>query len=112
MILLVEDNSTDEEFTLRALRRANLANEVIVARDGSEAIDFLFCTGRYAERDPTQMPAVVMLDLKLPKLSGFDVLKRMRADNRKSTRLNSSHQIISYAVFCLKKKKEQNTQNY
>ena len=81
-ILLVEDNSTDEEFTLRALRKANLANEVIVARDGSEAIEFLFCSGRYAGRDPAQMPAVVMLDLKLPKLSGFDVLKRMRADPR------------------------------
>jgi two-component system, response regulator len=82
IILLVEDNSTDEEFTLRGLRKANLANEVVVTRDGSEAIDFLFCTGRYAGRDPTQMPAVVMLDLKLPKLSGFDVLKRMRADPR------------------------------
>lgn len=81
-ILLVEDNSTDEELTLRALRKANLANEVIVARDGTEAIDFLFCTGRYAGRDPAQMPAVVMLDLKLPKLSGFDVLKLMRADPR------------------------------
>jgi len=84
-ILLVEDNSNDEELTLRALRKANLGNEVIVARDGSEAIDYLFCTGRYAERDPAQMPAVVMLDLKLPKLSGFDVLKLMRADPRTKT---------------------------
>src|SRR5712691_1953274 len=67
---------------LRALRKANLANEVIVARNGGEAIDFLFCTGKYTERDPTQMPAVVLLDLKLPKLDGFDVLKRMRADPR------------------------------
>jgi CheY-like chemotaxis protein len=82
MILLVEDNSTDEEFTLRALRKAGVANEVVVARDGREAIDFLFCTGKYAERDPTQMPAVVMLDLKLPKLSGFDVLRHMSANPR------------------------------
>ncbi len=82
IILLVEDDSSDEEFTLRALRKANLANEVIVVRDGGEAIDFLFCTGRHAGRDAAQMPAVVMLDLKLPKLSGFDVLKLMRADPR------------------------------
>jgi len=79
-ILLVEDNSNDEELTLRALRKANLANEVVIARDGTEAIDFLFCTGKYAGRDVAQMPAVVMLDLKLPKLSGFDVLKLMRAN--------------------------------
>ena len=84
VILLVEDDSTDEEFTLRALRKANLANEVIIARDGSQALDFLFCAGRYAERDPTQMPAVVLLDLKLRKVGGFDVLKRMRADPRTS----------------------------
>jgi CheY-like chemotaxis protein len=82
MILLVEDNPNDEELTLRALRMAHIANEVIVARDGSEAVDFLFGAGEYAGRDPTRMPALVLLDLKLPKLNGFDVLERMRADPR------------------------------
>ena len=82
MILLVEDNPNDEELTLRALRKANIANEVFVARDGQEAVDFLFGTGQQAGREPPKMPAVVLLDLKLPKLSGFDVLKRMRADPR------------------------------
>src|SRR5258708_19701242 len=80
IIMLVEDNPDDEELTLRALRKANIANEVFVARDGTEALDFLFSTGRYSERRPLPMPAVVLLDLKLPKLNGIDVLKRMRAD--------------------------------
>jgi two-component system response regulator len=79
-ILLVEDNPNDEELTLRALRKANIANEVFVARDGQEALDFLFGTGNQAGRDPRVMPAVVLLDLKLPKLNGLDVLNRMRAD--------------------------------
>ncbi len=82
IIMLVEDNPDDEELTLRALRKANIANEVFVARDGTEALDFLFSTGRYSERRPLPMPAVVLLDLKLPKLNGIDVLKRMRADPR------------------------------
>jgi CheY-like chemotaxis protein len=82
IIMLVEDNPDDEELTLRALRKANIANEVFVARDGTEALDFLFSTGRYSERKPLPMPAVVLLDLKLPKLNGIDVLKRMRADPR------------------------------
>ena len=82
IILLVEDNPDDEELTLRALRQGNVANEVAVARDGSEALDFLFCTGSHAGRDAAQMPTVVLLDLKLPKLGGIDVLKRMRADRR------------------------------
>ena len=82
IILLVEDNPDDEELTLRALRQGNVANEVAVARDGSEALDFLFSTGSHAGRDPAQMPTVVLLDLKLPKLGGIDVLKRMRADPR------------------------------
>jgi len=82
MILLVEDNPDDEELTLRALRKGNIANEVFVARDGGEALDFLFGTGRHAGRDPLTMPAVVLLDLKLPKLNGIDVLQRMRADPR------------------------------
>lgn len=78
-ILLVEDNPDDEEFTLRALRKANVTNEIIVVRDGGEAVEYLFGTGKYADRDPEARPAVVLLDLKLPKLSGIEVLQRMRA---------------------------------
>jgi two-component system, response regulator len=81
-ILLVEDNPNDEELTLRALRKANIANEVAIARDGQEALDFLFGAGKYAGREPPTMPAVVLLDLKLPKLDGIDVLQRIRADPR------------------------------
>ena len=82
VIMLVEDNPDDEELTLRALRGAGIVNKVFVARDGSEALEFLFGTGKHAGRDPLTMPAVVLLDLKLPKLSGIDVLNRMRADPR------------------------------
>jgi two-component system, response regulator len=81
-ILLVEDNPDDEELTLRALRKSNIANEVFVTRDGQEAVDFLFCTGKYAGRDPQAMPTVILLDLKLPKLNGIDVLHRLRSDPR------------------------------
>ena len=79
-ILLVEDNPDDEELTMRALRK--IANEVVIVRDGSEALDFLFGTGAYAGRETEHTPAVIMLDLKLPKLSGLDVLQRLRADPR------------------------------
>ncbi len=82
IILLVEDNPDDEELTIRSLRRANITNQIKVAQDGQEALDFLFCEGSYSERDPSKMPTVVLLDLKLPKLNGIDVLKRMRADPR------------------------------
>jgi CheY-like chemotaxis protein len=82
MILLVEDNPDDEELTLRALRKANIANEVVVTRDGSEALDFLFGIGGFSGRDTKVMPTIVLLDLKLPKLNGIDVLNRMRADSR------------------------------
>jgi len=82
IIMLVEDNPDDEELTLRALRKGNIANEVFVARDGTEALDFLFGAGRHAGLKPLPMPAVVLLDLKLPKLNGIDVLKRIRADPR------------------------------
>jgi CheY-like chemotaxis protein len=78
-ILVVEDNPDDEEFTLRALGRANVTNEIVVVRDGGEALDYLFCTGAFADRDINDRPAVVLLDLKLPKLSGIEVLQRMRA---------------------------------
>ena len=81
-ILLVEDNPHDEALTLRALQKKNLANEIVVVRDGAEALDFLFCKGSYADRDPDDLPSVVLLDLKLPKLDGLEVLKRVRADER------------------------------
>jgi two-component system response regulator len=82
MILLVEDNPDDEALTLRALRKNNILNPVVVARDGEEALDFLFGTGRHAGRDLDQQPQVVLLDLKLPKLDGLEVLRRLRADPR------------------------------
>jgi len=82
MILLVEDNPDDEELTMRALRQAKVANDIVVARDGAEAVEFVFGEGRHAGRDTSKMPAVILLDLKLPKLSGLDVLQRLRADAR------------------------------
>jgi two-component system, response regulator len=81
-ILLVEDNPDDEELTVRALRAANVANDLQIARDGKEALDFIFARGEYAGRDPAALPAVVLLDLKLPKLDGTDVLRALRADER------------------------------
>ena len=81
-ILLVEDNPDDEALTLRALKTNNLANKVVVARDGAEALDYLFATGAYLGRDTTDMPEVTLLDLKLPKIDGLEVLKRLRADDR------------------------------
>jgi two-component system response regulator len=82
LIMVVEDNPDDEELTLRALRLGKIANEIVVTRDGSEALDYLFCSGKYQGRDASRMPSVILLDLKLPKLSGLDVLQRMRADPR------------------------------
>ncbi len=81
-ILLVEDNPDDVELTLRALKQYNVRNEIAVVRDGAEALDYLFATGAYAERSTCPMPAVVILDLKLPKVDGFEVLQRLRADER------------------------------
>jgi two-component system response regulator len=81
-ILLVEDNPDDEELALLSLRRNNFPHAVTVLRDGVEAVEFLHCVGRYAGRDPTLMPVVVLLDLKLPKLDGLGVLKKLRADDR------------------------------
>lgn len=78
-ILLVEDNPDDEALTLRALRKNNILNKVIVARDGAEALDYLFCTGSYAGRDIDQQPQVILLDLKLPKIDGLEVLKQIRS---------------------------------
>jgi CheY-like chemotaxis protein len=82
LILLVEDNPDDEELTTRALRQAKIANQIVVAHDGREAVEFLFGEGKYAGRDLARMPAVILLDLKLPKLSGLEVLQRVRADPR------------------------------
>ena len=82
MILLVEDNPDDEILTLRALNGNNIANEVVVTRDGAEALDYLFARGQYSGRDTSEMPQVVLLDLKLPKIDGLEVLSQMRADER------------------------------
>jgi CheY-like chemotaxis protein len=81
-ILLVEDNLDDEALTLRALKRNNIGNPVVVARDGVEALDWLFGRGAHEGRDSHILPAVVLLDLKLPKLNGLDVLREVRADDR------------------------------
>ena len=81
-ILLVEDNADDEALTMRAFRRNNIRNEIIVARDGAAALEYLFGTGRLRGRDPLDLPQVVLLDLKLPKVDGLEVLKRVRADPR------------------------------
>ena len=82
MILLVEDNPDDEALTLRALHKNNFRNDIMVAHDGAEALDFLFCTGKYADRNPQETPQVILLDLKLPKIDGIEVLRRIRADRR------------------------------
>ena len=81
-ILLVEDNPDDEALTLRALRKNNIGNRIFVVRDGVEALDFLFCTNTYSGRDPDDLPQLVLLDIKLPKLDGLEVLRRLRADER------------------------------
>jgi two-component system, response regulator len=82
VILLVEDNSRDEALTRRALKKSNIVNEVVVARDGVEALDYLFGTGAHADRDMTLTPQLILLDLKLPKLNGLQVLQKIRADER------------------------------
>src|SRR6202045_3274261 len=81
VILLVEDNPDDEALTLRALKKNNIGNQVIVARDGAEALDYLFGTGQYSGRNVNLMPQVVLLDLKLPKIEGLEVLRLLRAND-------------------------------
>jgi two-component system response regulator len=80
-ILLVEDNPDDEELTLRALQKNRITNHVVVARDGAEALDYLFATGTHAGRDASDLPQVVLLDLKLPKIDGLEVLRRLRLND-------------------------------
>jgi len=82
VILLVEDNPDDEALTLRALRKNKVANDIIVARDGAEALDYLFATGKHAGRNPRETPQVVLLDIRLPKVDGMEVLRRIRHDER------------------------------
>jgi len=84
-ILLVEDNSDDLELTLRALRKENLANRIHIARDGEEALDFLFCNGAFAQRSTEPPLKLVLLDLKLPKVDGMEVLKRIKGDPKTRT---------------------------
>ena len=81
-ILIVEDNPHDAELTLRALRKNNLANNILVAQDGAEALDFFFCRGKFEKRSFTNPPKVVLLDLKLPKVSGLEILKIVKGDKR------------------------------
>ena len=81
-ILLVEDSQDDLDMTLRALRKANLANHIQVARDGAEALDYIFCEGAHAERKIENLPKLILLDLKLPKIDGLEVLRRIKGDPR------------------------------
>jgi len=81
-ILLIEDNPSDAEMTLRALKKNNIVNKIIHLKDGEEALDFIFCTGAYAERNIIEKPKVILLDLKMPKVDGIEVLRRIRADIR------------------------------
>ena len=82
MILLVEDNPDDELLTVRALKKNNIGNKLVVVHDGIEALDFLFCTGPFADRDLNDIPQLILLDLKIPKADGLEVLRRLRAEER------------------------------
>ena len=84
-ILLVEDNQTDAELTIRALKKRNLANSLEWVRDGAEALEFIFATGKYADRDLNNIPKVILLDLRLPKVDGLEVLQKIKSDERTKT---------------------------
>ncbi len=101
-ILLIEDNPDDEMLTLRALKKNNIANEVVVVRDGAEALNYLFAEGNYKSRDVRDQPQVILLDLNLPKIDGLEVLKRIREDDRTKrlavvilTTSNEDHDVIA-----------------
>jgi two-component system response regulator len=79
IILLVEDNPSDEALTLRAFKKSGISNEVVVTRDGAEALDYLFCTGTFTDRNPAEMPTVILMDLNLPKVGGLEALRRIRS---------------------------------
>jgi two-component system response regulator len=81
-ILLVEDNETDAELTIRALKRNNLANKLVWVKDGAEALDFIFATGKYSQRDMEGLPRLILLDLRMPKVDGLEVLQAIKADER------------------------------
>jgi two-component system, response regulator len=81
-ILLVEDNPTDAELTMRALKKNNLANQVVWVKDGAEALEFIFATGRYSERNVDNFPKLILLDLRMPKVDGLEVLQKIKADER------------------------------
>ncbi len=83
-ILLVEDNPTDEKLTIRAFKKCNFSNDIVVVRDGAEALEYVFATGKYEGRDTRNCPTVILLDLKLPKVDGLEVLRQIRSDARTS----------------------------
>ena len=84
-ILLVEDNPTDAELTMRALKRKNLANLLVWVKDGEEALDFIYAKGQFKNRDPEDLPKLILLDLRMPKVDGLEVLKKIKADKHTST---------------------------
>lgn len=104
IIVLVEDNPNDEALTLRALRKNNIANEIVVTRDGAEALDLLLMRGAYAARNPDQIIAVVLLDLKLPKVDGLEVLKKLRE--------NSKTKLLPVVVLTSSKEEQDMIQSY